>query len=150
MASGSMTVEERETFLADVHIGVLAIDEPGRGPLALPVWYQFVDGVVVVAMDGDSLKARLLRAAGRATLLVQTEAPPYAYVVVEGPVEVVADERTDNDMATRYLGPELGAWFAETNPRTESSVLARLTPELWRTTDFGKMYADVEVPGVGE
>jgi hypothetical protein len=25
-----MTREEREAFLADVHVGVLAIDEPGR------------------------------------------------------------------------------------------------------------------------
>jgi hypothetical protein len=35
MAAGSMTVAERETFLTDVHVGILAIDEPGRGPLAL-------------------------------------------------------------------------------------------------------------------
>jgi hypothetical protein len=149
MAAGSMTVEEREAFLADVHVGVLAIDEPGRGPLALPVWYQFVDGVVVVGMDGDSLKARLLRAAGRATLVAQTEAPPYAYVSVEGPVEVVPDRRDDNDMATRYLGPELGAWYGENNPRDESSVLARLTPEHWRTTDFGKLFSDVAIPEAG-
>ena len=28
-----MTKAEREAFLADVHVGVLAVDEPGRGPL---------------------------------------------------------------------------------------------------------------------
>ncbi len=89
MAVGSMTKAERDAFLADVHVGILAVDEPGRGPLALPIWYRYVDGVVVIGMDGDSLKARLLRAAGRATLTVQTEAPPYLYASVEGPVRVV-------------------------------------------------------------
>lgn len=141
MASGVMTKEEREAFLADVHVGILAVDEPGRGPLALPIWYQFTDGVVEIGMDGDSLKARLLRAAGRATLTVQTEAPPYTYVSVQGPVEVLAEQRDTLAMASRYLGPELGQWYADNNPSTASSVLVRLHPETWRTFDFGKAMA---------
>ena len=72
-----MTREEREAFLADVHIGILSVDEPGRGPTALPIWYLVEDGDVIIGIDGASLKARLLRAAGRATLTVQTETPPY-------------------------------------------------------------------------
>ena len=39
-----MTKEEREAFLADVHVGVVAIPEPGRGPLAVPVWYSYEPG----------------------------------------------------------------------------------------------------------
>ncbi|HEX9260796.1 MAG TPA: pyridoxamine 5'-phosphate oxidase family protein [Acidimicrobiales bacterium] len=140
MAEGEMTREEREAFLADVHIGILAVDEPGRGPLALPIWY-LVDGNgdVILAMDGDSVKARLLRAAGRATLTAQSEAPPYKYVSVEGPVTVAPEQRDDLEMASRYLGPELGAWYAENNPSTERSVVVRLTPEHWRTKDYGKL-----------
>ena len=149
MAAGSMTVEEREAVLADLHVGVLAIDEPGRGPFNMPVWYQFIDGTVIVATDGSSLKVRLLRAAGRATLVAQNEAPPYQYVSVEGPIEVVPDERDDNEMAVRYLGAELGAWYRENNPRTASSVLIRLTPEHWRTMDYGKLLGD-SVPAVSE
>jgi hypothetical protein len=34
-----MTREEREAFLAGAHVGVLRIDEPGRGLLSVPVWY---------------------------------------------------------------------------------------------------------------
>jgi nitroimidazol reductase NimA-like FMN-containing flavoprotein (pyridoxamine 5'-phosphate oxidase superfamily) len=41
MATGSMTKAEREAFLADVHVAVLAVDEPGRGPMAIPVWYLY-------------------------------------------------------------------------------------------------------------
>jgi nitroimidazol reductase NimA-like FMN-containing flavoprotein (pyridoxamine 5'-phosphate oxidase superfamily) len=139
MAAGSMTVAEREAFLADVHVGVLAVERPGRGPLALPIWYQYVDGVVEIGMSGDSLKAQLLRAAGRATMTVQTEAPPYKYVCVEGPVEVLAEQRDDLVMASRYLGPEMGKWYAENNPSTEASVVVRLTCSSWTTMDFGKL-----------
>lgn len=137
-ADGSMTPEEREAFLADVHVGILAIDEPGRGPTALPIWYQFEDGRVLIGMNGASAKARLLRAAGRATMTVQTEEPPYKYVSVEGPVTVERTQRDDLQMATRYLGPQLGQWYADNNPSTDDSVLAVLTPEHWRTHDFGK------------
>ena len=37
----NMTRDERETFLADVHVGVLALDEPSHGPLTVPVWYDY-------------------------------------------------------------------------------------------------------------
>lgn len=139
MADGSMTVAERDEFLADVHVGILAVARSARGPLALPIWYQYRDGAVEIGMHGDSLKAKLLRSAGRATLTVQTEAPPYKYVSVEGPVEVLAEKRDDFEMASRYLGPELGKWYADNNPSTEASVIARLTPETWITQDFGKV-----------
>ncbi len=134
-----MTVAEREAFLADVHVGILAIERPGRGPLALPIWYQYRDGVVEIGMSGDSLKAQLLRAAGRATLTAQTETPPYRYVSVEGRVEVLAEQRDDLEMATRYLGPELGRWYADNNPSTASSVVVQLHCDTWTTMDFGKL-----------
>jgi nitroimidazol reductase NimA-like FMN-containing flavoprotein (pyridoxamine 5'-phosphate oxidase superfamily) len=139
MADGSMSPEERDAFLADVHVGVLAIAHEGHGPLALPIWYIYQDGEVLIGMDGGSLKARLLRKAGRATLTAQTETPPYIYVSVEGPVAVEPSQRDDLEMATRYLGPERGKWYAKNNPSTASSVVARLKPERWRTMDFGKL-----------
>lgn len=135
---GTMTSEEREAFLADVHVGVLSIDEPGRGPLALPIWYEYEDGTVLMGMGGESRKAQLLRAAGRATLTVQTETPPYQYASVEGPVTIEPVQRDDLSMATRYLGPELGQWYADNNPSTAESVTAILHPEHWRTHDFAK------------
>lgn len=139
MAQGSMTVQEREAFLADVHVGILAIAQGDRGPLALPIWYLYRDGVVEIGMGGDSLKAQLLRTAGRATLTAQTETPPYKYVSVEGPVRVLAEPRDDFEMASRYLGPAMGRWYADKNPSTPSSVVVQLVPEKWITMDFGKV-----------
>ena len=103
MATTDMTSSERETFLAAVHVGVLAIARNGKGPLALPIWYEYQDGTVVIGMGGNSAKAKLLRKAGRATMTVQTETPPYKYVMVEGPVVVMHEQRDDYEMASRYL-----------------------------------------------
>ena len=136
--SMDMTETEREEFLAGVHVGILAIQRTDKGPLALPIWYQFVDGEVIIGMGGNSLKAKLLRAAGRATMTVQTETRPYKYVSVEGPVEIVAEQRDDFEMASRYLGPEFGRWYADNNPSTAESVIAHLQPERWISCDFGK------------
>ena len=133
-----MTAGERDAFLADVHVGILAVDEPGRGPMALPIWYVYEGGTVQIGMNGSSRKAELLRAAGRATLTVQTEDPPYKYVAVEGPVTVQRTRRDDLQMATRYLGEQMGRWYAENNPSTAEAVVAVLTPQHWRTHDFGK------------
>lgn len=136
---GTMTVAERTAFLADVHVGVLAVDEPGRGPHALPVWYLYEGGEVLIAVDGASRKAALLRAAGRAALTVQSEVAPYKYVSVEGPVVLDAAMEDDSALPTRYLGAEMGAWYMENYPHPEESLTVRLRPERWRTFDFAKM-----------
>lgn len=138
--TGTMTVAERVAFVAGVHVGVLAVDEAGRGPHALPIWYLYEDGEVLIGIDGSSRKAALLRAAGRASLTVQTESAPYQYVSVEGPVVLEPATHDEVALATRYLGAELGAWYVEHNPRTADSLTVRLRPEHWRTFDFAKLF----------
>ena len=135
-----MTVAERESFLVALHVGVLAVDEPGHGPHALPVWYLYEDGEVIIGIDGSSRKAALLRAAGRASLTVQTETAPYQYVSVEGPLVLEPATHDELALATRYLGAELGPWYVEHNPRTEDSLTVRVRPERWRTFDFAKLF----------
>ncbi len=138
MADTDMTPAEREAFLADLHVGILSIQRDGKGPLALPIWYQYEDGTVMIWMSDDSVKAKLLRRHGRASMTVQNETPPYQYVMVEGPVTIAEADRDIRPVAIRYLGEEMGAGYADQNPPNESSVIARLTPERWLTTDYGK------------
>lgn len=137
MADFDMTTEQREEFLADLHVGILSIQRDGKGPLALPIWYRYDNGQVVIHMGRDSVKAKLLRRHGRASLTVQDETPPYRYVMVEGPVAVAHEDEDITEMAVRYLGDELGRRYAADNPVTDESVVARLTPERWLTTDYG-------------
>lgn len=138
MADTDMTIEEREAFLADLHVGILSVARDGKGPLSLPIWYQYAEGEVTIHISDSSVKALLLRRHGRATLTVQNESPPYQYVMVEGPVTIDSDNRDVLAMASRYLGSELGAWYAEQNPPTADSVSVHLRPESWLTCDYGK------------
>src|SRR5207302_9093753 len=83
----SMSRVERDAFLAETHVAILSVAEAGRGPLAVPVWYEYKPGRDVrIVTGGKSRKMSLLRAAGRATLCAQDETPPYRYVTVEGPI----------------------------------------------------------------
>jgi hypothetical protein len=132
----AMTHDDRLRFLEGIHVGILAVEEPGRAPLAVPVWYRVLDGVIEFGIGGTSKKAGLLRAARRATLVVQDEAPPYRYVSVEGPVEFSDRAYDVLGFASRYLGPETGAWYAENTPQGTGTVLVVLHPAHWRSQDF--------------
>ena len=88
--STAMTKQERERFLADLHVGIVSVAEEGRGPLTVPIWYSYEPGGEVrVVIGGTSRKAQLLRTARRFSLCAQTEAPPYKYVSVEGPIVAI-------------------------------------------------------------
>ncbi len=140
-----MTPAERDIFLAGVHVGILSVDDPGRGPLTVPVWYAYEPAATLDVITGrDSHKGRLLRAAGRFSLCAQTETPPYSYVSVEGPIVSVTDPAGDQErraMAHRYLGAEFGdAYLAATAADAPDSVTFRMSPERWRATDFSKQF----------
>jgi PPOX class probable F420-dependent enzyme len=137
----TMTKAEREAFLADLHVGVLAVETAGdEPPLAAPVWYGYEPGGDVLISTGtESVKAKLLAAAGRASFCVQREALPYAFVTVEGPAVVGGpDEEERRRIAIRYLGEEMAAGYI-TSTADSPSVMVRLTPERWRTQDYTKL-----------
>lgn len=137
-----MTKEERETFLAGVHVGIIAINETERAPLAVPVWYAYEPGGTIdVLMQGDSRKMVGIEAAGRFSLCAQTESAPYQYVSAEGPVASVRPYDIDTDllaMATRYLGAEGGRAYIATAGTGGNGVMVSMTPEHWLSTDYSK------------
>ncbi|MEB2285407.1 MAG: hypothetical protein B6D46_01070 [Polyangiaceae bacterium UTPRO1] len=145
MGETRMTTAEREAFLAETRIGVIAVSEPGRGPLAVPVWYHYEPGGVVrFVTAGASKKACLVRASGRLSLVVQTETPPYKYASVEGPVRIAGApdyERDVRAMAIRYLGEAMAEMYlAATAAEREGAVLVELVPERWLTVDYAKAF----------
>ena len=144
----AMTRSEREAFLAALHVGVLSLPEPGRGPLTVPIWYAYEPGGdVVLVTDRASRKGRLLVAGARVSLCAQAESLPYKYVSIEGPVVAVepADvERDTRPLAHRYLGRELGDRYVEATSGDRAaggSVRVRIRPERWLTVDYAKQYA---------
>ena len=138
----NMSREEREEFLAGVHVGVLSVaSDDGGGPLAVPVWYTYQPGGTINVSTGrGTRKAGAIMAAGRFSLCAQDERPPYKYVTVEGPVaieEASHDERVD--LARRYLGLEGGDAYVAAVP-TGGQIVFRMIPEHWLTVDYSKLY----------
>ena len=144
----AMTQAEREAFLAGVHVGVISIPEPGRGGLAVPIWYDYAPGGPLwFVTDATSRKARLLEAAGCLSLCAQSEQPPYRYVSVEGTVRSIepADvERDTRPLAHRYLGRAGGDRYIEEtygSGDATGTIVVRVDLRRWLSVDYGKQFA---------
>ncbi len=136
-----MSKDEREAFLRLPHVGVIGIEDSGRGPLTVPIGFDYTDdGHIRVLMHPESKKAVLIDAAGRFSLCSQSEQLPYQYVMVEGPVvdrqpcDVEAHARP---MAHRYLGQKMGDDYVGSG-QDSSSVVYSMKPERWYSVDYGK------------
>jgi nitroimidazol reductase NimA-like FMN-containing flavoprotein (pyridoxamine 5'-phosphate oxidase superfamily) len=140
----TMTKQEREAFLADVHVGVISIAHEGRGPLTVPVWYAYEGGEIRIVTGRSSRKGQLLAHTARFSLCAQTETPPYKYVSVEGPIVAIAPADREKDVrpiARRYLGTTAGDRYIEQtrdDPDYADNVLVRMRPERWLTVDYAK------------
>jgi nitroimidazol reductase NimA-like FMN-containing flavoprotein (pyridoxamine 5'-phosphate oxidase superfamily) len=139
-----MTREERETFLAGVHVGVVTVDEPRRGPLSVPVWYLYEPGGdIVLVTRPEARKARLLATGARVAFLVQSEELPPRYVTIQGrvvsatPADVACDVKP---VVRKYLGAEVGdAYVDNTRPGGTNELVVRIRPERWYSRDFGRV-----------
>ena len=140
----TMNETRRKEFLEDVHVGVVSIPEPGRGPLAAPIWYDYKrGGELWFLTEKQSRKGCLLSESSRISLCAQDERPPYRYVTIEGPVVSIepADlERDVRPMARRYLGIEGGDRYTETEgaPSIDDTVLVKVRPERWLSADYSE------------
>jgi len=142
MPDNRLSVRDRELFLAEPHIAALSVSAgPGRGPLTVPVWYQYAPGGEAwVLTEAASRKARLIEAAGRFTLMVQRVSPTNRYVSVEGPVTRTVPE-TDElllEISTRYLPPgKVPAYMELAKAEFGPQVAIYLRPERWLASDLG-------------
>ncbi|NBE53613.1 pyridoxamine 5'-phosphate oxidase family protein [Streptomyces boluensis] len=138
----ALTRDEREKFLAEPHIGALAVAGPdGHAPLTLPIWYQYAPGGDLWVMTGtDSKKARLIEEAGRFSLMVDRLDPTIRYVSVEGPVVRTEKATVEQlrEITARYLPADKVESYVEfaTENHGENSVF-HLRPERWYSGDLG-------------
>ena len=136
----TMSRYEREAFLAGIHVGVLAINDSGQGPLTIPIWYDYQPGGELWFLTGPhSRKGKLLDLDIRVSLVAQTEDPPYKYVSVEGPIVTIEPSSAKEllPMAIRYLGTDGGKQYATSNAGG-GGVIVRMIPERWLTVDYAK------------
>lgn len=139
--SHAMSRAEREEFLSALHVGVISVSTEATKSLPLPIWYSYEPGGdVVIITPPNSLKGKALEATKWFSLCAQDEAPPYKYVVVEGPIisSEECDEQTSLAMAVRYLGAEFGAQYVESTASQAAGHVYRMTPQRWYTVDYAK------------
>src|SRR5260370_14663663 len=141
MADNRLSVHDRELFLAEPHIGALSVSAgQGRGPLTLPIWYQYEPGGEAwVLTPAGSWKARLIDAADRFTLMVERVAPTTRYVSVEGPVTrtVPGTDELLREIAARYLPQEKVPTYIEfARADFGEQVAIYLRPQRWLSADL--------------
>ena len=101
-------------------------------PHAAPVWF-LLDGDDLVFMTLDkSVKGRNLTRDPRVCVVVDEEAPPYSFVMVEGRAEIQSpspDELLEwaTRIARRYVGRELADEYGRRNS-VAGELLVRIKP----------------------
>ena len=142
MADSSVSVRDRESFQAEPHIAALSVSAgQGRGPLTLPIWYQYTPGGEAwVLTEAASRKARLIKTAGRFTLMVERVMPTVRYVSIEGPVTRTVPETDEllQEITERYQPPDMVPAYLEfAKAELGEQVAIYLRPEHWLTADLG-------------
>jgi PPOX class probable F420-dependent enzyme len=120
--------EDRDEFLKQANVAVLATVGPGGRAHAAPIWYLY-DDVFLMSTGRGSQKHRNVERHPEVTLVVDDRSVPYYAVMVQGAAEI--GPRLSDDarlrMAVRYLGEELArAYIARVSG--DDSVTIRLRP----------------------
>jgi PPOX class probable F420-dependent enzyme len=128
----SITDPEVRAFLtAGTRTGKLSFVSPSGHPLVTPVWFVLEGDTVVFNTGSHTAKGRYLARDPRVSLCVDLEAPPYAFVQVQGnaslseqPDELV---RTATLIGARYMGPERAKEFGKRNG-VPGELVVRIQP----------------------
>lgn len=138
----ALSSEERERFLAEPHVGALSVYAGDtRGPLTVPIWYQYSPGGEPWILTGPgSQKARLIEASGYFSLMVERVEPTVRYVAVDGAVSRIepATDAQLEEVTRRYLSGEAADRYLEFARREHgSSVVIHMQPQHWLSADLG-------------
>ncbi|MDV3129763.1 pyridoxamine 5'-phosphate oxidase family protein [Mycobacterium sp. 21AC1] len=140
----ALSKEEREQFLAEPHIAALSVSAgDDRGPLTVPIWYQYSPGGEPWVQTGaGSRKHRLIEAAGHFSLMAERLEPTVRYVAVDGAVSRIEPSTDEHliEMVKRYLPPEKVEPYLEFARREHGeSVTIYLKPQHWNAADLGSL-----------
>lgn len=140
----ALSQDEREQFLAEPHIAALSVSAgTDRGPLTLPIWYQYTPGGNPWFITGSgSRKHRLIEASGYLSLMVERVEPTVRYVAVDGPVQRIEPGTDDQliEMTKRYLpADKVDAYLEVARREHGESVAVFLKPKHWLSADLGSL-----------
>ncbi|MET0474894.1 MAG: pyridoxamine 5'-phosphate oxidase family protein [Mycobacterium sp.] len=138
----ALSTEDREQFLAEPHIAALSVYAgDARGPLTLPIWYQYSPGGEPwILTSPASRKARLIEANGFFSLMVERVEPTTRYVAVDGAVSRI-EPGTDaqlEEITRRYLsGAAADEYLEFARKELGAHVAIYMQPQHWLSSDMG-------------
>ena len=105
-------VEVRRFLAAGTRTGKLATVRPDGSPHVVPIWFVVDDAEppwsIVFNTGRDTVKGRALRTDPRVSICVDDDAPPFAYVRVDGFAVISEDVDAmlpwSTRIAARYMG----------------------------------------------
>ena len=122
----------REFLTAGTRTAKLATTMRDGSPHVMPVWFVLEGDELVFNTHADTVKGRNLRRDPRASILVDDERPPFAFVHMRGRVALSEDPdellRTATEIAGRYMGADRAAEFGARNA-VAGELVVRFTPE---------------------
>jgi len=144
LAIMALSKEEREQFLAEPHAAALSVSAGDkRGPLTVPIWYQYSPGGDPWIHTGaGSRKHRLIETQGEFTLMVDRVEPTVRYVAVDGPVSRIEPATNESlvELVKRYLPPEkVDAYLEFARREHGEGVVIHMKPEHWNSSDLGSI-----------
>ncbi len=115
-----MTPDEVQAFLsAGTRTAKLATTMADGSPHVMPVWFIVEDGVIIFNTGRDTVKGRNLRRDPRVALVVDEEAPPFAFIHIRGRAQLSEDPaellRTATLLGGRYMGADRAEEFGRRN-----------------------------------
>ena len=129
----TMTEQQARDFLsAGTRTAKLAtVREDGR-PHVAPIWFVLDDdGTLVFTTGSGTMKGRAIQRHPAVCLCVDDEAPPFAFVMIDGTAETSEDPDDLLDWATRigarYMGPDQAEAYGRRNG-VPGELLVRVTP----------------------
>lgn len=129
----------RDAFLADPRLAILMTHRTGKGPMGVPVWFDWSGGEVHMFAAKDSAKVRRLQADPRVSVLVTNRVGEQeSWVAFDGDVEIREDGGLDlaNRLAPRYWdlnNPNLKATLDNWRQAPEAFCLLTMTPSAIRS-----------------
>ncbi len=126
-----MSRDEAIAFLSEgTRTGKFATTKADGRAHATPIWFVIDGDDIVFNTWHTSAKAKHLRRDPRASLVVDLQEPPYAYVLVEGSATVSDDLDEVRQFATRiggrYMGQDRAEEYGARNG-VEGELLVRLS-----------------------
>jgi PPOX class probable F420-dependent enzyme len=127
-----MTEQDWREFVMDgTRTAKVATARKDGRPHVVPVWFVLDDEDVVFTTGASSIKGQALRRDPYACLCVDDQAPPFSFVMIEGPIELSTDldelRRVATRIGRRYMGVERADEFGARNA-AEGELLVRLRP----------------------